>query len=149
MTYRNPLVTVDLIIECSGGIVLIKRRNPPLGWALPGGFVDYGETLEDAAIREALEETGLRVALIEQLHTYSDPSRDPRHHSVTTVFIAAAHGEPVGADDAARAIVIPVENPPSPLVFDHAAILKDYLRYKRGASKRSIFGYDGAGNSRP
>ena len=87
MEYRNPLLTVDIIIECRGGIVLIERKNPPLGWALPGGFVDYGETLEMAAAREALEETSLKVHLKEQMHTYSDPARDPRHHSVSTVSL--------------------------------------------------------------
>jgi 8-oxo-dGTP diphosphatase len=147
MRYRNPLVTVDLIIECTGGIVLIERRNEPVGWALPGGFVDYGETLEHAAMREALEETGLQVDLVEQMHSYSDPSRDPRHHSVTTVFIASAQGEPVGADDAAQAIVVSPDTPPAPLVFDHAAILKDYVLYKRGVPRRSIFRYRGAGDS--
>ena len=85
--YKNPLPTVDIIIEVVGGIVLIERKNKPLGWALPGGFVDYGESLEQAAVREALEETGLAIRLIQQLKTYSDPNRDPRHHTLSTVFI--------------------------------------------------------------
>jgi len=89
-TPRNPLVTVDIIIEVGGGIVLIARKNPPHGWALPGGFVDYGESLETAAVREAKEETSLDVGLTEQFYTYSDPSRDARHHTVSTVFIAVA-----------------------------------------------------------
>ena len=91
--YRNPSPTVDLIIELPGHrIVLIERKNPPHGYALPGGFVDYGESLEDAARREALEETGLKVELVRQFHTYSDPSRDPRKHTITTVLIARAGG---------------------------------------------------------
>ncbi len=93
---RNPLLTVDIIIEIDGKIVLIERKNPPHGWALPGGFVDYGESIESAAVREAAEETSLVVNLIEQFYTYSDPHRDPRHHTVSTVFIATAQGEPRG-----------------------------------------------------
>ena len=99
--YRNPLLTVDIIIEIvERGIVLIERKNPPHGWAFPGGFVDYGESLEKAAVREAKEETSLDVTLTEQFYTYSDPDRDPRHHTVSTVYIAAADGMPRGADDA-------------------------------------------------
>src|SRR5215216_1982404 len=105
-TPRNPAPTVDIIIELdSGGIVLIKRKNPPLGWAIPGGFIDYGESAEDAALREAQEETTLKVQLVELLHVYSDPKRDPRHHTISTVFIAEASGTPHGADDAAEAQV--------------------------------------------
>ncbi len=131
-TYRNPLVTVDIIIELDDGIVLIERANPPLGWALPGGFVDYGESLETAAVREAREETGLDIVLKEQFFTYSDPSRDPRHHTVTTVFIASAVGPPIANDDAANAGVFNREHLPAPLVFDHAKILSDYFRYRSG-----------------
>ena len=126
---RNPLPTVDIIIELDKGIVLIERKNPPLGWALPGGFVDYGESLEQAAVREAYEETGLRVTLTGQLHTYSDPRRDPRHHTITTVFTAVASGTPQGADDAQRAAVFTRDSLPE-LVFDHAGILADYFRTK-------------------
>lgn len=139
MTHRNPLLTVDIIIECNGGIVLIERKNPPPGWALPGGFVDYGETLEQAAVREALEETTLAVTLIEQLHTYSDPRRDPRHHTVSTVFIATARGEPRGADDARTAAVFTEGQLPAPLAFDHARILSDYFHYKKGMSRQKLF----------
>lgn len=128
--YKNPLPTVDIIIELAGGIVLIKRKNPPLGWALPGGFVDYGETLEDAARREAFEEAGLRVRLIRQLHTYSDPKRDPRFHTVSTVFIASAAGAPKGGDDALQAQVFDRENLPH-LAFDHGKILDDYFHSKQ------------------
>jgi 8-oxo-dGTP diphosphatase len=128
--YRNPLPTVDVIIELPQGVVLIERRNPPLGWALPGGFVDYGENLEHAAVREAREETGLTVKLVKQLYTYSDPNRDPRHHTLSTVFIATAEGLPVGGSDARQARVC---RPPwpAPLVFDHDAILADYLRFRK------------------
>lgn len=127
--HRNPVPTVDVIIELDGGIVLIERKNPPFGWALPGGFVDYGESFEQAAGREAYEETGLRVTLTEQLHTYSDPGRDPRLHTATTVFIATASGTPQAADDALRVGIFSRNNLPE-LVFDHARILADYFRKK-------------------
>ena len=139
MNYRNPLLTVDIIIECQGGIVLIERRNPPLGWALPGGFVDYGESL--AAVREAAEETSLEVRLVEQMHTYSDPDRDPRHHTVSTVFIAEAQGKPAGGDDARKAEIFTAENLPDPIVFDHLSILKQYFDYRSGISRERVFGY--------
>jgi ADP-ribose pyrophosphatase YjhB (NUDIX family) len=129
---RNPLPTVDIIIEMpDGAIVLIERKNPPQGWALPGGFVDYGESLECAAVREAKEETCLDVRLSEQFHAYSDPQRDPRHHTISTVFIAAANGVPKGADDAESARSFREHEIPSPLVFDHARIVRDYFHYKK------------------
>ncbi len=124
---RNPLPTVDIIIECAGGIVLIRRKNPPLGWALPGGFVDYGESLEQAAVREAKEETGLDVKLKRQFHTYSDPKRDPRHHTITTVYIAEAKGNLQAGDDAKAAAVFTEKNLPEDIVFDHRDILQDYF----------------------
>ena len=130
-TPRNPLVTVDIVIEVDGGIVLIERKNLPHGWALPGGFVDYGESLEAAAVREAKEETSLDVGLTEQFYTYSDPSRDARHHTVSTVFIAVADGTPQGADDAKSAQVFREDEIPSPVVFDHARILRDYFHFKK------------------
>lgn len=123
---RKPLLTVDIIIQYQGGIVLIQRKNPPLGWALPGGFVDYGETLEEAAVREAREETGLEVKLIRQMHTYSDPSRDPRHHTVSAVYVAHASGEAAAGDDAAGLSVFSRERLPADIVFDHREILNDY-----------------------
>jgi 8-oxo-dGTP diphosphatase len=127
--FKNPVPTVDVIIEVEGGIVLIERKNPPLGWALPGGFVDYGESYEQAAVREAFEETSLKVTLTQQFHTYSDPSRDPRRHTASTVFIATASGNPIGADDAVRAEVFTSDSLPR-LVFDHAKILADYFSNK-------------------
>lgn len=129
---RNPIPTVDIIIELeSGGIILIRRKNPPPGWALPGGFVDYGESLETAAVREALEETSLRVQLVELFHVYSDPNRDPRQHTMSTVFIATASGTPRGEDDAAEAGVFSEQDLPPQLAFDHSQILRDYFRYKQ------------------
>ena len=135
---KTPFVTVDIIIELEGGIVLIERKNPPHGWALPGGFVDCGESLEEAALREAKEETSLDVELIEQFYTYSDPQRDPRHHTVSTVFIATASGIPRGADDAKRAQLFTEGNLPSSLVFDHTQILRDYYLYKKTGLRPKI-----------
>ena len=127
-TYRNPVPTVDIIIETvPGTVVLIRRRNPPLGWALPGGFVDYGESLETAAVREAMEETSLQVELIRQMHSYSDPRRDARLHTISTVFVGRAEGTPEAADDAVEAKVFSSDDLPSPLCFDHAEILEDYF----------------------
>jgi len=130
MQYKQPKLTCDIIIEMSyqgkTGIVLIERKNPPLGWALPGGFVDYGESLEQTAIREAKEETSLDVTLIRQLHTYSEPSRDPRHHTVTAVYIAKASGIPKAMDDAKNVGIFTKDQLP-PLVFDHIHILNDYF----------------------
>ena len=128
---RNPLLTVDIIIEIDGAIVLIERLNIPHGWALPGGFVDYGESVESAAVREAKEETSLDVTLTEQFYTYSDPRRDARHHTVSTVFIATANGEPRGADDAKVARVFRENDLPRPIVFDHKQILRDYFVFKK------------------
>ena len=126
------MTTVDTIIEISsGGIVLIERKNLPHGWALPGGFVDYGESLESAAVREAKEETCLDVTLVEQFYTYSDPQRDPRHHTVSTVYLAVADGVPQGGDDAQDAKVFVETELPARIVFDHPKILADYFRYKK------------------
>jgi ADP-ribose pyrophosphatase YjhB (NUDIX family) len=124
---RNPLPTVDLIIEYNGGILLIKRKNPPKGWALPGGFVDYGESLEAAAVREAKEETGLDVELVRQFHVYSQPGRDPRHHTITMVFLAKAKGKAIAGDDAKEIGVFNKNTLPDKIAFDHRDILNDYF----------------------
>jgi ADP-ribose pyrophosphatase YjhB (NUDIX family) len=135
--YRNPVPTVDIIIEMDGlGIVLIKRKNPPVGWALPGGFVDYGESLEEAAVREAGEETSLIVELTGQFHTYSNPARDPRQHTISTVFTARADGVPQAADDAAEIGIFMEEDLPELLMFDHAEILADYFGRRTDREKR-------------
>ena len=130
---------MDIIIEIDDRIILIKRANPPHGWALPGGFVDYGESLESAAIREGEEETSLTVKLEEQFHTYSDPGRDPRHHTITTVFIAKGFGVPKPADDAKQLGVFSKRDLPGPIVFDHHKIIRDYFRYKEGETKEVVF----------
>ncbi len=132
MRPETPLVAVDIVIEHGAGdrIVLIERRNPPHGWALPGGFVDVGETVEKAAVREALEETGLAVKLQCLLGCYSDPARDPRGHTVSLVYVAASQGEPQARDDAAAVRVVDPAAPGVALVFDHARILDDYRRYR-------------------
>ncbi len=125
--HRNPVPTVDIIIKYAGGIILVKRKNPPAGWALPGGFVDYGETLENAAVREAKEETGLDVRLIRQFHSYSEPNRDPRQHTITTVFLAEAKGEYAAGDDAAEVGIFSAGDLPEDMAFDHRRILEDYI----------------------
>jgi len=128
--YKNPVPTVDIIIEVGTAIVLIKRKNPPYGWALPGGFVDYGESYETAAVREAEEETGLVVQNLQQFRTYSDPGRDPRQHTASTIFIAQADAEPVAGDDAAEAALFTEETLPD-LAFDHGQIVADYFSFKK------------------
>ena len=129
-TYKNPIPTVDAIVEISRGIVLVRRKNPPYGWALPGGFVDYGETLEDAVKREVKEEINLDVIDLRQFHTYSDPERDPRFHTISTVFIVKVKGELKAGDDAKDVKIFSFENLPKDIAFDHARIIKDYLREK-------------------
>lgn len=130
-TYRNPAPTVDVVIECEGHVVLILRKNPPPGWALPGGFVEYGERIEDAAVREAKEETGLDVTLTALLGVYSDPARDPRQHTVATVYVGRADGTPIGGDDAAEAKFFSEDDLPADIAFDHRAILADYFTFAR------------------
>ena len=132
--YRNPTPTVDIIIEFQGGIVLIERRNPPWGWALPGGFVDVGEPLHRAAAREAKEETSLEIELVEQFFCYSDPSRDTRQHTITTVYLARASGELAAADDAKNIGVFREGDLPR-LVFDHGEIVADYFRYRKDGTR--------------
>ncbi|HEX9023652.1 MAG TPA: NUDIX hydrolase [Geobacteraceae bacterium] len=129
-SYRNPFPTVDIIIEMSSGIVLIERRNEPFGWALPGGFVDYGETLEQAAVREAMEETSLSVSNLRLVGCYSDPARDPRLHAISAVYAATGEGIPRAADDAANLKIFPHSALPAKLCFDHAKIVADYAALK-------------------
>jgi 8-oxo-dGTP diphosphatase len=138
--FKNPTPTVDCLVELSGDrLVLIKRNNEPIGWALPGGFVDEGEPLHAACVREVHEETGLDVDLTEQFFTYSDPARDPRKHTISTVFIGWAQGDPRGGDDASEARAFPIDQlPMGELVFDHATIVSDYLTYKRTGKRRKI-----------
>jgi len=131
---RNPVPTVDIIIEHGGGVVLVERRNEPHGWALPGGFIDYGESAEAAAGREAREETGLELEGLRQFGVYSAPDRDPRMHTLTVVFIAVGRGDLRAGDDAAGVRVVDPAAPPSPVVFDHARILSDYVHAERARS---------------
>jgi ADP-ribose pyrophosphatase YjhB (NUDIX family) len=135
MATPGPRATVDVIIELAEGIVLIQRRNPPHGWAIPGGFVDDGERVEDAARREMREETSLDVELVELLGVYSDPARDPRGHTVSTVFVGRARGTPRADDDAAGVGVFREHALPAPIVFDHARILADYFRFRRSGER--------------
>ena len=134
MDYRNPVPTVDIIIELIDRphrpIILIERKNEPFGWAIPGGFVDYGESVETAATREAAEEVSLQVELIEQFQVYSDPNRDPRKHTLSVVFLATAKGEPQAADDAKTIGVFQAWDVPANLCFDHDKILRDYWQYR-------------------
>lgn len=131
---RTPALAADAIIELTDRpgrpIVLVERRNPPPGWALPGGFVDVGEAVPAAAVREAAEETGLQVTLVQLLGCYSEPTRDSRGHTASVVYVAHAKGTPVAADDAREVGVFALDDLPSPLAFDHAAILRDYRRWR-------------------
>jgi len=131
---NGPFTTVDAIIEIDDGIVIIERSNPPLGWALPGGFVDYGESLEDAVKRETKEETNLDIVQLQQFHTYSDPERDPRFHTIGTVFLAKTKGIPKAGDDAKGLKIIALrEVEKLSFAFDHKKILQDYIKFKKGA----------------
>jgi AmmeMemoRadiSam system protein A len=132
MSEAGPRAATDVIVELeTGKIVLIERKNPPHGWALPGGFIEVGEKAEEAAVRECAEEIGLEVELAELFHVYSDPVRDPRQHTLSVVFIGRARGTPMHGDDAAAAGSFAEELLPTPLAFDHATILDDYFRYRR------------------
>ena len=136
LTEKAPKPTVDIIIEVDQGIVLVKRKFPPLGWALPGGFVDAGEWTAQSARREALEETGLTVELLELLGVYSNPARDPRGiYTVSIVYIARAQGVPQGGDDAAVAKVFSLDELPPDIVFDHPLMIADYVRFRAGLGR--------------
>ena len=127
---ETPYLTVDAVIRTELGIVLVKRKYPPLGWALPGGFVNRGETVEQAVVREALEETSLRITDLWLVGVYSDPKRDPRFHTASVVFGASAEGAPQGGDDAAEAVAFPERQLPEPIAFDHLGIIADFLRFE-------------------
>lgn len=139
---QTPTLAADAIIELidlpDRPIVLIERRNPPPGWAIPGGFVDIGESVPDAAVREALEETCMEVSLKCLLGCYSEPSRDPRGHTVSMIYVAGAHGEPVAADDAARVGIFDPAAIDVALAFDHDRILRDYLQYRNTGLRPAI-----------
>lgn len=125
-----PIPTADIIIEVNKGFILIERENPPFGWAIPGGFVNYDESLEETAVREAKEETGMKLKNLRQLHTYSKPGRDPRFHTISTVFIAEGVGKPKASSDAKNLKIFTKDNLPQDIVFDHKVIIEDYLKTK-------------------
>ncbi len=129
--FRNPLPTADVIVAIGDAIVLVRRKNPPPGWAIPGGFIDYGERAEDAARREIREETGLGVGDLRLFGVYSDPARDPRHHTLTVVYTASSDGAPTAGDDAAEVRLFTEAELPPDLAFDHADILAEYFQRRR------------------
>lgn len=137
--YKNPAPTADAIIEVDDQFVLIERKYPPNGWAIPGGFVEYGETVEQAAVREAKEETSLDVDLIGLLGVYSEPERDPRHHTITAVFVAKATGKPIAADDARSIGLFTRDDIPADMAFDHRKVLEDYFKWKKFRAPSSKF----------
>lgn len=143
-TIETPFLTADILIELTDfdhrPVVLIERKNPPHGWAIPGGFVDRGERVEQAAVREALEETGLQVALIALIGLYSAPDRDPRFHTATALYVAQASGQPVAQDDAKQVAVFAVEQVPTGLAFDHDLMIQDYLAWRRFGSVAPLRG---------
>ena len=128
---KSPKLTVDIIINIDGKIILIKRKNPPYGWALPGGFVDYGETVENAVSREVKEETSLDLKNLKQFHVYSEPNRDPRGHNISVVFTAQGIGEPKAKDDAKEIGLFSKSDLPKEIAFDHKKILFDYYQSQR------------------
>ena len=134
--FDQPRLTVDAVVfNPAGEILLIERGHPPPGWALPGGFVDAGETLQEAVIRELREETALSARSASQFFTYSDPVRDPRHHTVSTVFLVEADGIPRGGDDARTARFFPLEELPAPIAFDHRSVLEDVIRFRQTGAR--------------
>ncbi len=138
MRPETPQLTVDAIIEINGGIVLVERRYPPEGWAIPGGFVDPGESLLEAVKREALEETSLKIDVIELFHIYSKPWRDPRGDTVSAVYQCRADGTPVGGDDAAKAAVFYENQLPEKIAFDHREILQQFFHWKKTGEKPGL-----------
>jgi len=139
--HKNPFPTTDAVIAGPDGrIVLVLRKNEPKGWALPGGFVDQGEELGRACKREAKEETNLDVELVEQLFTYSDPKRDPRKHTISTVYACKARGGKLEAGDDAQDArwFAEAEVPWKDLCFDHADILRDYFRWAKTGQRRKL-----------
>jgi len=137
---NKPSVAVDIIIEFpdNDSIILIKRKNPPYGWAIPGGFIEYGESAEEAAVREAKEETNLDVELMCQFHSYSESWRDPRGHTISIVFVAKGRGKAVAMDDAKEIGIFKENNLPEEIAFDHKRILKDYFRMKKFLKSLSL-----------
>ena len=133
--YKNPVPAVDIIIETKEGVLLIERNHEPFGWAIPGGHVEYGESVETAAVREAKEETSLDVKLIKLLGVYSDPKRDPRKHTISMVYVAKAEGSPKAGSDAKSFKIYTKDNLPENLCFDHKKILEDYFKYKDEGAK--------------
>ena len=128
--HKNPFPTVDVIVEIGNKVLLVKRRNPPHGWALPGGFIEYGESAEEAANREIFEEAGIHLTGLKQFRCYSAPKRDPRFHTITLVFSATSFDKPSAGDDAAEAALFDLDELPSPIVFDHIKILEDFFSSK-------------------
>jgi 8-oxo-dGTP diphosphatase len=144
MAYRNPAPTVDIIVELRDRpdrpIILIERLHEPLGWAIPGGFIDYGEAAETAGKREAMEEIGLEIELVELLGVYSDPERDPRQHTMSVVYIATATGDPKAGDDAKQVHIVNLWEIPANLCFDHGKILADYVKYRNYRQRPQLLG---------
>lgn len=139
MRPETPALTVDAIIEMpDGGIVLVERKYVPEGWAIPGGFVDRGESLLEAVKREALEETRLEIEVLELLHVYSRPWRDPRGDTVSAVYCCRAGGTPVGGDDAAKAVVFHEGSLPGKIAFDHRDVLADYFNWRKTGKRPAL-----------
>jgi ADP-ribose pyrophosphatase YjhB (NUDIX family) len=140
-SFRYPIPTVDILIRREkgerDGVILVRRKNPPSGWAIPGGFIEYGERAEDCAVREAREETGLDVTLGGILGVYSDPGRDPRFHTISVVYLAEGVGEPRAGSDAGDVGVFTEDDLPVEIAFDHRRILADYfVRHGRSQGRQ-------------
>jgi len=138
MRPETPQITVDAIIEMNDGIVLVERKYPPLGWAIPGGFVDKGESLLEAVKREALEETSLKIEVLDLFHIYSRPWRDPRGDTVSAVYWCRASGEPIGGDDAAKAVVFSEDSLPENIAFDHREIIQQFFYWRQNGTRPDL-----------